>query len=73
MIEVMLDINRWGKNLVVPLPTAIACEAHLYAGQRIKLSVIDGQIIITPVEPLTLEQRLTQFDPERHGGEVMLR
>jgi len=73
MTEVMLDIKRWGNNLGVRLPAAIAREAHLHAHQRVKLSVIDGQIIITPVidEPLTLEQRLAQFDPERHGGEVM--
>ncbi|MDO9046752.1 MAG: AbrB/MazE/SpoVT family DNA-binding domain-containing protein [Methylobacter sp.] len=73
MTEVMLDIKRWGNNLGVRLPAAIAREADLHAHQRVKLSVIDGQIIISPVadEPLTLEQRLAQFDPERHGGEVM--
>jgi antitoxin MazE len=73
MTEVLLDIKRWGNNLGVRLPAAIAREAHLHAHQRVKLSVIDGQIIISPVtsEPLTLEQRLAQFDPERHGGEVM--
>lgn len=73
MTEVMLDIKRWGNNLGVRLPAAIAREADLHAHQRVKLSVIDGQIIISPVadEPLTLEQRLAQFDPERHSGEVM--
>jgi antitoxin MazE len=32
-----------------------------------------GQVIITPVvnPPLTLEQRIAQFDPARHGGEAM--
>lgn len=73
MTEVMLDIKRWGNNLGVRLPAAIAREAQLKDHQRVKLSVIDGQIIITPLidEPLTLEQRLEQFDPTRHGGEVM--
>lgn len=73
MTEVMLDIKQWGNNLGVRLPAAIAREAHLHADQRVRISVVDGQIIITPVldEPLTLEQRLAHYDPARHGGEVM--
>jgi antitoxin MazE len=73
MTEVILDIKTWGNNLGVRLPAAIARAAHLHVNQRVKLSVIDGQVIITPVvnEPLTLEDRLANFDPARHGGEVM--
>ena len=73
MTEVTLDLKKWGNNLGVRLPAAIVREAHLKADQRVQISVADGQIIITPVtnEPLTLEQRLAQYDPVRHGGEVM--
>ncbi|MBZ4202175.1 MAG: AbrB/MazE/SpoVT family DNA-binding domain-containing protein [Desulfuromonadaceae bacterium] len=72
MTEVVLDIKQWGNNLGVRLPLSIAKEAHLKAHQTVKLNVVDGQIIITPVEKsLTLEQRLAQFDPQRHGGEAM--
>ncbi len=73
MAEVILDIKQWGNNLGVRLPAAIAREAHVHADQRVRLTVADGQIIITPVtdEPLTLEQRLAQYEPNRHGGEVM--
>lgn len=73
MTEVVLDIKQWGNNLGVRLPAAIAREAQVHADQRVRLTVSDGQIIITPVvdESLTLEQRLAQFDPARHGGEVM--
>jgi antitoxin MazE len=73
MSEVMLDIKQWGNNLGVRLPVAIAREAHLHAHQRVRVSVADGLITITPVldVPLTLEQRLANFDPTRHGGEVM--
>ncbi len=74
MTEVVLDIKTWGNNLGVRLPAAIARAAHLHVNQRVKLSVIDGHVIITPVsnEPLTLEERLARFDPARHGGEVMV-
>ena len=73
MTEVVLDIKQWGNNLGVRLPAAIAREAHLQAHQQVRITVADGQIIITPVhdEQLTLEQRLADFDPARHGGEVM--
>ncbi|MFN9859419.1 MAG: AbrB/MazE/SpoVT family DNA-binding domain-containing protein [Pseudanabaena sp.] len=72
MAEVILDIKTWGNNLGVRLPAAIARAAHLHVNQRVKLSVVVNQVLITPVEePLTLEQRLAKFDPARHGGEVM--
>lgn len=73
MAEVYLDIKQWGNNLGVRLPAAVARAAHLRADQRVRVSVEDGQIVIRPADEsaLTLEQRLAQFDPERHGGEVM--
>ncbi|MBA3755189.1 MAG: AbrB/MazE/SpoVT family DNA-binding domain-containing protein [Nitrosomonas sp.] len=73
MAEVILDIKQWGNNLGVRLPAAIAREAQVHADQQVKLTVSGGQIIITPVQekPLTLEQRLAQYDPAQHGGEAM--
>lgn len=73
MTEVTLDIKQWGNNLGVRLPAAIAREARLHTDQSVRVSVKGQQIIITPVvnELLTLEQRLADFDPVRHGGEVM--
>ena len=73
MPETTLDIKNWGNNLGVRLPTAIARAAQLRVDQRVRISVEDGRVIITPVdEPvLTLDQRLARFDPERHGGEAM--
>lgn len=73
MTEVYLDIKQWGNNLGVRLPAAVARAAHLRADQRVRVSVEDGLIVIRPADEsvLTLEQRLAQYDPERHGGEVM--
>ena len=73
MAEVILDIKTWGNNLGVRLTAAIARAAHLHVNQRVKLSVVDGVVIIAPMlnEPLTLEERLAKFDPARHSGEVM--
>lgn len=73
MTEAILDIKHWGNNLGVRLPAAVAREAHLHADQRVRITVEDGRVVITPLSdtPLTLEQRLARFDPDRHGGEVM--
>lgn len=74
MTEVTLDIKQWGNSLGVRLPSAIAREAHLHIDQKVKLSIVDHQIILSPVleEPLSLEDRLAKFDPKRHGGESMV-
>ena len=73
MAEAVLDIKQWGNNLGVRLPAAIAREAHLHVDQRVRISVDAGQVVISPVTDvhLTLEQRLSLFDPVRHGGEAM--
>ena len=74
MTGVVLNIKHWGNNLGVRLPAAIARAANLHADQPVHIVVDKGQIVITPLrnEPLTLEQRLALYDPERHGGEAML-
>lgn len=74
MVEVFLDVKQWGNNLGVRLPAAVARAARLQADQRVRVSVEDGHIVIRPADEssLTLEQRLARFDPEQHGGEVMV-
>jgi antitoxin MazE len=73
MAEAVLDIKRWGNNLGVRLPAAVAKAAHLHADQRVRVSVEEGRVVIVPVGdvPLSLDQRLARFDPSRHGGEAM--
>ena len=71
--EAVLDLKQWGNNLGVRLPMVVARAAHLHVNQRVRVSVEDGRVIITPIDDLapTLEQRLAKFDPARHGGEAM--
>jgi len=72
MTDAVLDIKQWGNNLGVRIPAAVAREANLRVDQRVRLSVKGRQVIITPDAPLTLDERLARFDPERHGGEAMI-
>lgn len=73
MAEAVLDLKQWGNNLGVRLPAAVAREAHLRVDQRVRVTVEGERVVITPIEPAspTLEERLAQFDPARHGGEAM--
>lgn len=73
MTEAILNIKRWGNNLGVRLPAAVAREARLCAEQRVRISVEDKTVVIRPVDEAepTLDERLARFDPARHGGEVM--
>ncbi len=71
--QAIVGIKKWGNNLGVRLPNAVARAAHLQAEQMVCITVNEVGITITPVvdAPLSLEQRLAQFDPKRHGGEAM--
>lgn len=73
MSEVLLDIKKWGNSLGMRLPSAVTKEAHLHLDQKVRLNVEHGKVIISPVENkfITLEQRLSLFDPEIHGKEEM--
>ena len=73
MSEAILDIKPWGNSLGVRLPASVARVARLKADQRVRLSVQDGRVIITPRgdKPLTLADRLAFYDPELHAGEAM--
>ena len=73
MTEAILDIKRWGNNLGVRLPASVARAARLEADQRVRITVEDGRVIITPHgdRPPTLAERLARFDPATHGGESM--
>ena len=74
MPEAVLDIKPWGNNLGVRIPTAVARAAKLRANQRVKLTVEEGRVIITPQndKPLSLQDRLALFDPAVHDGEAMV-
>ncbi len=74
MTETLLDIKHWGNSLGVRLPAAVARAAGLRADQRVRVSVEGERVVIERVQeaPLTLEQRLARFNPDRHGGEALV-
>ena len=68
-----LTLHRWGNSLAVRIPSSIAKSAGIKVGQPVEVLAQDSAVrVVAAREPrLTPKQKLSRFDPERHGGEVM--
>jgi len=68
-----LRIQQWGNSLAVRIPAAVARSAHFEAGQEVEVTTEEIGVTVKPIGPrkLTLAEKLAQFDPVHHGGEVM--
>jgi len=68
-----LTIQRWGNNLAVRIPAAVARSAHFKVGQEVEVTSDEVSVTVKPASPrkLTLAEKLAAFDPEKHGGEAM--
>lgn len=66
-------IQGWGNGLGVRITAPVARAAHFERGLPVQVEVVEGGVFLRVVgkPKLTLEQKLKQFDPARHGGEVM--
>lgn len=73
MSTVNQSIKQWGNSLGLRLPAAISKAVGLHVNQCVRIATKGSSIVITPCEskPTSLEDRLAQYDPARHGGEVM--
>lgn len=57
-------LRRWGNSLGIRLPAAIAREAQLQEDQSVELSVVEGGVLIRPVQHrLSLAERLAAYEP----------
>ena len=68
-----LTIQKWGNNLAVRIPAAVARSAHLSVGQPVRVTAEERGVRVHSLGApnLSLAQRLARFDPARHGGEAM--
>jgi antitoxin MazE len=68
-----LTIQQWGNSLAVRIPAPVARSAHFEVGQEVEVTTQEVGVTVKPVGPrkLTLEEKLAQFDPAKHGGEAM--
>ena len=57
-------LRRWGNSLGIRLPASIAREAQLQVDQAVELSVVEGGVMIRPVQHrLSLAERLAAYEP----------
>ncbi len=66
------SVQKWGNSLALRIPKSFAAEAGLQKDSSVEVSLVDGKIVITPVEKskMTLEQLLAQITPENIHHEV---
>jgi antitoxin MazE len=43
-------VKTWGHSLAVRIPSNIAREAHIVDGIRAELSVVNGRLLVSPVD-----------------------
>ena len=65
-------VQRWGNSLALRIPKAFALDAQLENDSFVEISLVDGQIIITPVvTPIwTLEELLAGINKNNIHHEV---
>ena len=64
-----IRIQKWGHSLALRIPKALAIETGLDQDAFVDLALVDGKLIITPVQTpaVTLEQLLADItDENRH-------
>lgn len=72
-VVVSQTVQEWGNGLAVRITAPVAKAARMARGQPILVEVVEGGVFLRMVgkPKLTLAQKLAQFDPDLHGGEVM--
>jgi len=64
-------VVKWGKNLAVRIPRAVAEEAHFKQGDLIVIEALEGRIELRPAERIeTLEELVAQITKENCPGET---
>lgn len=73
MISAEQTVQEWGNGLGVRITAPIAKAAHVARGTPITVEVVEGGFFVrvSGKPKLSLAQKLKQFDPQVHGGEVM--
>ena len=64
-------IQKWGNSLALRIPKSFAAEAHLKQDSQVEVSLVDGRIVVFPVESvLTLEHLLAGITEQNLHCEV---
>ena len=64
-------IQKWGNSLALRIPKTFIQETGLAAESEVEISLLDGQIVVAPIQPTeTLEDLLAQITDENIHPEI---
>lgn len=68
----LAKVQKWGNSLALRIPKAFAVNAQLENGSFVKISLLKGKIVITPVSPpsWTLDDLLAGITKDNLHNEV---
>ena len=68
----LTKVQKWGNSLALRIPKAFALDAQLENDSFVEISIVEGQIIITPVvaPSWTLEELLAGINKKNIHHEV---
>ena len=46
-------VSKWGNSLALRIPKAYAIDAQLEQDSEVEISLVDGQILIKPIGPMS--------------------
>jgi antitoxin MazE len=68
----LTKVQKWGNSLALRIPKAFARDARLENDSLVEISLVEGQIIVTPVEApsWTLEELLAGINQKNIQREI---
>ena len=68
----LTKVQKWGNSLALRIPKAFAHDAHLENDSLVEISLVEGQIVITPVQApsWTLEELLAGINNKNIHHEI---
>jgi len=68
----LTKVQKWGNSLALRIPKAFAQDAKLENDSIVEIRLVEGQIIVTPVEtsPWTLDELLAGIHEKNIHHEV---
>lgn len=64
-------VGKWGNSLAVRIPKRVAKQLNLVIGSELEFSVIDNNMVLTPIKgKLTLVELMDQITSENQHEEV---
>ena len=68
----LTKVQKWGNSLALRIPKAFARDARLEIDSLVEITIVEGQIIVTPVKApsWTLDQLLAGINKESIHHEI---